>query len=107
VLHQQAKRNLKCECHLSSLQASSGTVGELSESIRQIENYDSIRKSSITSAQSMPLPSQHNNHIHHHHHQQQQHVNIKKQGVSGESCDASFTGHSSDILIRKYDKDFK
>jgi hypothetical protein len=30
---------------------------------------------------------------------------LKKQGVSGESYD--FIGQSSDILIRKYEKDFK
>ena len=30
----------------------------------------------------------------------------KKQGVSGESCD-TFTGKSNDILIKKYDKDFR
>lgn len=33
-------------------------------------------------------------------------VAVKKQGVSGESCDA--TGQSSrDILIRKFEKDFR
>jgi cGMP-dependent protein kinase len=37
--------------------------------------------------------------------QYQQQSILKKQGVSGESCD--FTGQSSDILIRKYEKDFK
>lgn len=30
---------------------------------------------------------------------------FKKQGVSGESCESS--GQSSDILVKKYDKDFK
>lgn len=122
VLHQQAIRNLKCnECNLSSLQAASGIVGTTTASTfnngNQNENYYESVKSSITSTASMPLPSQHNNHISHHynyHHHHQQHINnlnqpnnIKKQGVSGESCDTSFIGHSSDILIRKYEKDFK
>lgn len=35
-----------------------------------------------------------------------QHNIIKKQGVSGESCDVNIVG-SSDILIRKFEKDFK
>ncbi|XP_070500721.1 cGMP-dependent protein kinase, isozyme 1 isoform X2 [Chironomus tepperi] len=122
VLHQQAIRNLKCnECNLSSLQAASGIVGTTTTTStfnngNQNENYYDSVKSSVTSIASMPLPLQHNNHISHHYnyHHHQQHINslnqpnnIKKQGVSGESCDASFIGHSSDILIRKYEKDFK
>lgn len=38
--------------------------------------------------------------------QRQQLIITKKQGVSGESCD-TFTGKSNDILIKKYDKDFR
>lgn len=95
------KRNLKCECHLSSPQAIGMSV--TFEDNNQIENYDNVTKSSIISNAS--LPSQHNsNHFNHNH---QQHNILKKQGVSGESCNASVIGHSSDILIRKYEKDFK
>lgn len=38
--------------------------------------------------------------------ERQQMIITKKQGVSGESCD-TFTGKSNDILIKKYDKDFR
>lgn len=38
--------------------------------------------------------------------ERQQIIITKKQGVSGESCD-TFTGKSNDILIKKYDKDFR
>lgn len=38
--------------------------------------------------------------------ERQQLIITKKQGVSGESCD-TFTGKSNDILIKKYDKDFR
>jgi hypothetical protein len=100
---------------LSSPQANYGTVGS-NEHINEIDDYQQVANlsSSITSTTS--LPYQHNNN-HHHYEQQQQQKNhprnhnqlhiLKKQGVSGESYDASFIGHSSDILIRKYEKDFK
>jgi hypothetical protein len=99
VLHQQAKRNLKCECHLSSLQASYGTVGSQSSDEQISENEHKVANSSSSITSSI---STLNNNYHHN----QLHI-LKKQGVSGESCDASVIGHSSDILIRKYEKDFK
>lgn len=34
-------------------------------------------------------------------------IAVKKQGVSGESCDLSFGQSSRDILIRKFEKDFR
>lgn len=107
VLQQQTSRNLKCECNLSSVQATSGTIivnplQTLKESniiSNSIDIFENETKSSITSTASLPVSSVHN------HHQQQQQFNVvKKQGVSGES---SLAGHSSDILIRKYEKDFK
>jgi hypothetical protein len=78
-----------------------------------IECSENVTKSSIISNASLPSSQQwqqhynYNNNINNnHHHPQHNHI-LKKQGVSGESCDANFTGHSSDILIRKYEKDFK
>jgi len=102
VLQQQASRNLKCECNLSSLQAAN--LG--------IENQN----------QQLLVPKENGiSGIHHQHGQQKSSISlfgqqqqqqlqqqvIKKQGVSGESCDVHFAAHSSDILIRKYEKDFK
>lgn len=103
VLQQQARRNLKCECNFSSLQASVGTTTsgqrkEPSDSSNEAENLDNNRKSSTSSLVSVPVRS---NVL-----QQQQHI-IKKQGVSGECCDMNIIGSSSDILIRKFEKDFK
>lgn len=100
VLQQQASRNLKCECNFSSPQAIYGTVGQLREnnvSSNEVENLNSHKKSSTPSiAASVPVKSN----------LLQQNI-IKKQGVSGESCDVNFIGCSSDILIRKFEKDFK
>jgi len=62
----------------------------------EVENLDSTEKSSTSSVASVPLRSN----------LLQQNI-IKKQGVSGESCDVNFIGCSSDILIRKFEKDFK
>lgn len=68
------------------------------------ENYQQVdSSSSIISTISLPAHYFHNEQQNHHN---QLHI-LKKQGVSGESCDASIIGHSSDILIRKYEKDFK
>lgn len=103
VLQQQARRNLKCECNFSSLQASAGTTTtsgqrkEPSDSSNEAENLDNNKKSSTSSLVSVPVRS---NVL------QQQHI-IKKQGVSGECCDMNIIGSSSDILIRKFEKDFK
>lgn len=102
VLQQQARRNLKCECNFSSLQASVGTTTsgqrkEPSDSSNEAENLDNNKKSSTSSLVSVPVRS---NVL------QQQHI-IKKQGVSGECCDMNIIGSSSDILIRKFEKDFK
>jgi hypothetical protein len=62
----------------------------------EVEKVDSNRKSSTSSDASVPLRSN-----------LLPHNIIKKQGVSGESCDVNFIGCSSDILIRKFEKDFK
>lgn len=100
VLQQQARRNLKCECNFSSLQASVGTAGQRKEpndSSNEAENLDNNKKSSTSSLVSVPVRS---NVL------QQQNI-IKKQGVSGECCDMNIIGSSSDILIRKFEKDFK
>lgn len=100
VLQQQASRNLKCECHFSSPQANYGTAGqpvaENNGSSSEVENIDNNKKSSTSSAASVPVKSN----------LLQQNI-IKKQGVSGESCDVNIIGCSSDILIRKFEKDFK
>jgi hypothetical protein len=102
VLQQQASRNLKCECNFSSPQANYGTVGQSREISNgssngsEVENLDSHKKSSTSIASSVPVKSN----------LLQQNI-IKKQGVSGESCDVNIIGCSSDILIRKFEKDFK
>lgn len=71
----------------------------------EIENYQQVdSSSSIISTISLPAHYFHNEQQQNNHNQLH---NLKKQGVSGESCDASIIGHSSDILIRKYEKDFK
>lgn len=102
VLQQQASRNLKCECNFSSLQASYGTAGPTTEhqlhngNSSEVENLNNNKKSSTSSAASAPARSK-----------LLQQTIIKKQGVSGESCDVNVIGCSSDILIRKFEKDFK
>jgi hypothetical protein len=105
VLQQQASRNLKCECNFSSPQATNGQQQPIvvieenngSNSSIEVENLiDNNNKKSSTSSALTPVKSPN---------QLQQ--NIKKQGVSGESCDVNFIGCSSDILIRKFEKDFK
>lgn len=99
VLQQQASRNLKCECNFSSPQAN-GTVGQPKENngnSNEVENLNSHKKSS-TSSNAASVSVKPN--------QLQQNI-IKKQGVSGESCDVNIIGCSSDILIRKFEKDFK
>lgn len=99
VLQQQASRNLKCECNFSSPQATHGTVGQPrtnNGNSNEAEHLDSHQNSSASSTASVPTKSN----------LLQQNI-IKKQGVSGESCDVNIIGCSSDILIRKFEKDFK
>lgn len=86
---QQTTQNIKtCECDLlSSLQSNYGMAGQTSM-LKAIKNGDETVINTDEVAQ-----------------QNQLQVQQKKQGVSGESCD--FIGQSSDILIRKYEKDFK
>lgn len=100
VLQQQASRNLKCECNFSSLQANHGTAGQpqlmAENNVTRSHVFNNTEKSLISSpALTPPKPNL-----------LQQNI-LKKQGVSGESCDANFIGCSSDILIRKFEKDFK
>lgn len=101
VLQQQAIRNLKCECNFSSLQANrtggleSSSGNSNGSRINEVENLDNNEKSSTSSLAQTPAANL------------LQQTIIKKQGVSGESCDANIIGCSSDILIRKFDKDFK
>lgn len=65
----------------------------IDRTINELQKLESNEKSSTTAASKINnLPQQ--NHI-------------KKQGVSGESCDVNIIGCSSDILIRKFEKDFK
>lgn len=99
VLQQQASRNLKCECNFSSLHPN-GTAGqrkERNDSSNGVENLDYNKKSSTSSDASVLVRSN----------ALQQQTLTKKQGVSGESCDVNIIGCSSDILIRKFEKDFK
>lgn len=101
VLQQQAIRNLKCECNLSSLQAANWKGEQRPPTTNdsngnEIENLDNNKKSSTSSVASAPASSN-----------LLQQTIIKKQGVSGESCDTNVIGCSSDILIRKFEKDFK
>lgn len=97
VLQQQAIRNLKCECNFSSLQTNRTGVGQSNGSSvdNEVETLDNNKKSSTSSVASVPASNL------------LQQTIIKKQGVSGESCDTNIIGCSSDILIRKFDKDFK
>lgn len=97
VLQQQASRNLKCECNFSSLHLNDGLSDQhISQPITELEKLESNEKSSTKPASTVPskiaMPKQNL---------------IKKQGVSGESCDVNVIGCSSDILIRKFEKDFK
>lgn len=86
---QQTTQIKTCECDLlSSLQSNYGMAGQPTV-LKNIKNGDDISTTVDDLAMS----------------QQQLQTQQKKQGVSGESCD--FIGQSSDILIRKYDKDFK
>ena len=100
VLQQQASRNLKCECNFSSLQTNHGTAGQPQlEGINGNNSNEGEQEQSYSTLSSPALSLPKSNLLH---------LNIlKKQGVSGESCDANFTGCSSDILIRKFEKDFK
>ncbi|CRK93803.1 CLUMA_CG007330, isoform A [Clunio marinus] len=98
VLQQQATRNLKCECNFSSLRMN-GHVDKTTKKQNKFNSNDDIQKSSAPSSTASTinkgsLPLQINN-------------ISKRQGVSGESCDVNVIGCSSDILIRKFEKDFK
>lgn len=99
VLQQQASRNLKCECNFPSPQANYGAAGRppmaSNDDRSEAENHDNVKKSSTSSVASVPAKAN-----------LLQHNIIKKQGVSGESCDVNIIGCSSDILIRKFEKDF-
>lgn len=105
VLQQQASRNLKCECNFSSLQPNgriSEQMTELNGNNSEAEHLDNTKKSSTSSvAASEPVVRIYNSA-----NVLQQNIS-KKQGVSGESCDVNIIGCSSDILIRKFEKDFK
>ena len=75
---------------------------ELNGNNSEAEHLDNTKKSSTSSvAASEPVVRIYNSA-----NVLQQNIS-KKQGVSGESCDVNIIGCSSDILIRKFEKDFK
>lgn len=99
VLQQQATSNFNCECNFSSPQAA------LNEAITDRTNNNTIPSSEIISSSSSTTSSSKTNRSTSN--QRGNQLNKKRQGVSGESCNAKSLANSTDILISKHEKDFK
>lgn len=101
VLQQQATSNFNCECNFSSPHAASETANHKANN--DSNNNHQHPSSELTSSSSASSSSKTNRSGN----QRGNQLSKKRQGVSGESCNAKNLANSTDILISKQEKDFK